>query len=374
MESPVPVAHVTPHYPPYLGGLEKVVEALATARVARGLPVEVFTARDRPPPGAGRPAPDPPYVHRLAAVEVAHTALIPELPVRLLRLRPGTVVHLHVAQAFTPEAVWLAHRLRGVPYIAHLHIDAGPTGPAGGLLRVYKPHLLRRVLLQAAIVVVFTLEQAEAVVAAHGVDPALVRVVPNGVDDSYFHPPRRLPTDRLPRLLFVGRLSAQKNLPQLLDALEGVSQRFDTVLVGNGELERSLKAHAERLGLVNVTFPGRADGDDLLGHYGSADVFVLPSEREGMPLALLEAQAMALPIVATDIPGTRDLVVDGELGTLVPVDDPAAMRGALERLVSDPDVYERMSAAARANAEAYSWERVSERFEDLYTEAASTAS
>jgi glycosyltransferase involved in cell wall biosynthesis len=83
---------------------------------------------------------------------------------------------------------------------------------------------------------------------------------------------------------------------------------------------------------------------------------------------------MALPIVATDIPGTRDLVVDGELGTLVPVDDPAAMRGALERLVSDPDVYERMSAAARANAEAYSWERVSERFEDLYTEAASTAS
>lgn len=257
MVSPVPVVHVTPHYPPYLGGLEKVVEALATARVARGLPVEVFTARDRLPTGAGRPAPDPPYVRRLAAVEVAHTALIPELPVRLLRLRPGTVVHLHVAQAFTPESVWLAHRLRGVPYLAHLHIDAGPTGPAGGLLRVYKPHLLRRVLRQAAIVVVFTLGQAEAVVADHGVDPARVRVVPNGVDNSFFHPPRRLPADRLPRLLFVGRLSVQKNLPQLLDALEGVSQQFDTVLVGSGELERSLKAHAERLGLMNVTFSGR---------------------------------------------------------------------------------------------------------------------
>jgi glycosyltransferase involved in cell wall biosynthesis len=371
MATPLRVVHVTPHYPPYLGGLEKVVEALATARAARGLPVEVLTARDQPPPVAGI---DAPYVRRLAAVEVAHTAIIPALPILLLRLRPGTVVHLHVAQAFTPESAWVARRLRGVPYVAHLHIDAGPTGPAGGLLRVYKPLLLGRVLRDAAIVVVFTKEQAEAVVDSYGVEPARVRVVPNGVDSSYFHAPRRLATDRLPRLLFVGRLSTQKNLPQLLNALEGVSHRFDTVLVGSGELEEILKSRAERLGLVNVTFSGRADGADLLAHYGSADVFVLPSEREGMPLALLEAQAMALPIVATDIPGTRDLVTDGELGTLVPLNDAAALRRALEHLVSDPAGYERMSAAARANAEAYTWERVSERFEDLYSEAASTVS
>jgi phosphatidylinositol alpha-mannosyltransferase len=371
MATPVKVVHVTPHYPPYLGGLEKVVEALAAARAARGLPVEVFTARDRPPPER---VDDPPYVRRLAAVEVAHTAILPALPVLLLRLGSDTVVHLHVAQAFTPESAWVARRVRGVPYVAHLHIDVGPTGPAGGLLRVYKPLLLGRVLRDAAVVVVFTQEQAEAVVASYRVDPTRVRVVPNGVDDSFFHAPRRLPTDRRPRLLYVGRLSTQKNLPQLLSALEGVSQQFDTVLVGSGDLEGSLKAQAERLGLHNITFAGRADGDDLLAHYRSADIFVLPSEREGMPLALLEAQAMALPVVATDIPGTRDLVVDGKLGTLVPVGHPAALRGALEQLVSDPGRYQRMSTEARANAETYSWERVSERFEDLYAEAASTSS
>lgn len=371
MTSPVRVVHVTPHYPPYLGGLEKVVEALATARAARGLPVQVLTARDRPAPEADHPSQDPPFVRRLAAIEVAHTAIIPSLPAQLLRLTPGTVVHLHVAQAFTPESAWLAHKLRGVPYVAHLHIDAGPTGPAGGLLRVYKPLLLGRVLRDAAVVVVFTREQAEAVVRTYDVDPARVRVVPNGVDDSFFHAPRRLPTDRRPRLLFVGRLSTQKNLPQLLDALEGVSERFDTVLVGSGELEGDLKSRAERLGLTNVSFAGRADGAALLAQYGSADVFVLPSEREGMPLALLEAQAMALPIVATDIPGTRDIVVDGTLGTLVPVGQPAALRTALERLVSDPARYERMSAAARESAGSYTWELVSDRFEALYEEAVS---
>ena len=230
--------------------------------------------------------------------------VIPELPLRLLRLERGTVVHLHIAQAFTPEAVWAAHRLRALPYVAHLHLDAGPSGPAGGLLKVYKPVVLRRVLREAGVVVVFTEEQAESVVAAYGVEPARVRVVPNGVDGSFFDPPRRLPTGRRPRLLFVGRLSVQKNLPQLLDTLEGVSERFDTVLVGDGELEAELRARVGRLGLANVTFAGRADGEALLSRYADADVFVLPSEREGMPLALLEAMAMALPTVATDIPGT----------------------------------------------------------------------
>jgi glycosyltransferase involved in cell wall biosynthesis len=275
-----------------------------------------------------------------------------------------------VAQAFTPESVWAAHRLRGLRYIAHLHLDVGPSGPAGALLRLYKPVVLRRVLRGAAAVVVFTAEQAAAVSATYGVEPSRVRVVPNGVDESFLHPPRRLPTGRRPRLLFVGRLSVQKNLPLLLDALEGVSERFDTVLVGSGELEAALRARADRLGLVNVTFAGRADGEALRSSYAEADVFVLPSEREGMPLALLEALAMALPTVATDIPGSRDVVVDGELGTLVGLGDPAALRAALVAVTSDAATYERMSAAARAAAESYTWGRVADRFELLYAEVA----
>ena len=161
----------------------------------------------------------------------------------------------------------------------------------------------------------------------------------------------------------------QKNVPQLLDALEGVSERFDTVLVGDGELEAELRERVARLGLAHVTFAGRADGAALRSRYADADMFVLPSEREGMPLVLLEAMAMALPTVATDIPGTRD-VVGGEVGTLVPLGDAAALRSALVELSSDPAAYARMSAAARAHAETYTWERVADRFELLYAEVA----
>jgi glycosyltransferase involved in cell wall biosynthesis len=361
------VVHVTPHYPPSLGGLENVVASLAALRAARGLPVEVLTSRDR---HSGKPGTeDPPFVRRLAAVEVAHTMVIPELPLHLLRLERGTVVHLHIAQAFTPESVWAAHRLRGLPYVAHLHLDAGPSGPAGGLLKVYKPVVLRRVLRGAGVVVVFTEEQAESVITTYGVHRAKVRVVPNGVDGSFLHPPRRLPSGRRPRLLFVGRLSVQKNVPQLLDALEGVSERFDTVLVGDGELAAELQERVARLGLAHVTFAGRADGAALRSRYEDADLFVLPSEREGMPLVLLEAMAMALPTVATDIPGTRDVVGD-EVGALVPLGDVAALRSALVELSSDPAAYARMSAAARARSETYTWERVTDRFERLYEEAA----
>jgi glycosyltransferase involved in cell wall biosynthesis len=364
----VRVVHVTPHYPPSLGGLENVVAALAEIRAARGLPVEVLTAGDRAHRGSGG-GDDAHFVRRLRAVEVAHTTVIPSLPLRLLRLERSAVVHLHVAQAFTPESVWAAHRLRGLQYIAHLHLDAGPSGPAGGLLKVYKPVVLRRVLRGAAFVVVFTTEQAESVVATYGVERSRVRVVPNGVDGTFFHPQRRFPLARRPRLLFVGRLSVQKNLPQLLDALEGVSERFDTAVVGSGELERELKARADRLGLVNVTFAGRTDGQALRSRYAEADIFVLPSEREGMPLVLLEAMAMALPTVATDIPGTRD-VVDSGVGALVRLGDAAALRSALVDLSTDPAAYERMSAAARARAETYTWEKVTEQFEHLYAEAA----
>ncbi len=370
MPSPIRVVHVTPRYPPSLGGLEKVVASLADIRVSRGLPVEVLTSHDRGDSGPDRLGMgDPPFVRRLAAVEVAHTIVIPELPLRLLRLERDTVVHLHIAQAFTPESVWAAHRLRGVPYVAHLHLDAGPSGPAGGLLKLYKPVVLRRVLRGAGVVVVFTEEQAESVITSYGVEPSKLRVVPNGVDSSFFHPPRRLPMGRRPRLLFVGRLSVQKNLPQLLDALEGVSERFDTVLVGNGELETELRTRVAQRGLRNVTFAGRADGEALRSRYAEADVFVLPSEREGMPLVLLEAMAMALPTVATDIPGTRD-VVDDLVGTLVPLGDAAALRAALIDLSSDPAAYERMSAAARARSETYTWETVADQFELLYAEVA----
>ena len=89
-------------------------------------------------------------MQRLAAWDIAHTAIIPGLLRQLLRKPRGSVVHLHIAQAFVPEMVYAAHLLRGLPYVAQLHLDVGPSGKAGFLLRVYKPLILKRVLRGAA--------------------------------------------------------------------------------------------------------------------------------------------------------------------------------------------------------------------------------
>lgn len=358
-----PIIHVASHYPPALGGTEKVVEALALTQSEQGIPVQVLTSRTSRS-AEGR-FPSPHYVHRLAAWDIAHTAVIPGLLQQLLRKPKTSIIHLHIAQAFVPEMVLAAHLLRGVPYIAQLHLDVGPSGKAGFLLRAYKPLLLRWVLRSAARVIVFSEEQRAAIGAKYGLDVNRIIVVPNGVDDGFMIAgPRDLHPK--PRLLFVGRLSVQKNLPQLLQALNGVSDRFETTLVGDGELDAQLRQITRDLKLQNVEFHGRADGPELRELYRNTDVFVLPSEREGMPLVLLEAMAMGLPIVATDVQGNRDLVTNGHNGRLVPLRDVAALRQALVDVTTDRDQYLRMSEASRQIARKYSWRAVVAEFEQIY--------
>ena len=259
---------------------------------------------------------------------------------RLCQLGDDTIAHLHVSQAFAPEAVYLAHVARKLPYVAHLHIDVGPSGPAGFLLGAYKPLVLGRVLRGAQAVVVFTHEQQRSIQLKYGIDPLRIAVIPNSVEESFFFTePRRLHSR--PRILFVGRLAVQKNIPMLLHALRGISEGFDTMLVGSGDLDSELMKLAHSLELKNVRFHGRADGQALRELFRQADVFALPSEREGMPLVLLEAMAMGLPVVATDIPGSRDVVINRETGILVPLNDSNAMQKALLEVVSDERQYSR---------------------------------
>src|SRR5690348_197699 len=115
-EPGTPVIHVASHYPPSLGGTEKVVWALALALRQQGWSVHVLTSRYSGSLGDGPRSPD--YVKRLAAWNIAHTAIIPGLLRQLLRMPRGSVVHLHIAQAFVPEMVYAAHVLRGLPYVA----------------------------------------------------------------------------------------------------------------------------------------------------------------------------------------------------------------------------------------------------------------
>ena len=360
------IVHIVARYPPALGGVEKVVQYLARNQYELGMKVSVLTSDQGRNELQQEDEPFP--VSRLKSANIAHTPIIPNLLPQLFRLDRGSIIHLHMSRAYTPEMVWIYARLRSHPYLAHWHGPGGPSGRAGFLFRAYMPLMLRLVLRGAATVVAFTDEQRSFVAAEFGVDPARIAVVPNGVDDTFLCADQRLLHSK-PRLLFVGRLVVQKNLLLFLRALDGVSEQFETTLVGEGELEADLKEAVDDLRLQNVRFHGLAQGAELRELYRKADVFVLPSAWEGMPLVLLEALAMGLPIVATDIPGNRDVVAHGQNGVLVPPGDPSALRQALLSVTGDLERYRRMSETSRRLAGKYSWKAVSAEFERLYAQA-----
>jgi glycosyltransferase involved in cell wall biosynthesis len=147
-----------------------------------------------------------------------------------------------------------------------------------------------------------------------------------------------------PVVLSVARLAPQKGECYLLEAAAQIPEAV-FVLVGDGPQRSALESQAATLGLTNrVRFLGhRSDVPALLA---ASDLFVLPSLYEGLPLSVLEAMAARRPVVATDIAGTREAVVDGITGLLVPPTDPGALAQALRRLLGDPALGAALTTAA----------------------------
>lgn len=155
-----------------------------------------------------------------------------------------------------------------------------------------------------------------------------------------------------PLAVFTGRLHPAKGLGDLIAAWEPIAARWPDArlwLVGEGPFQEELEAEIEARSLRNhVVLAGVFDNvDELLA---AADLFVLPSWEEGMSLALLEAMAAGLPVIACDIPGNRDLVSDGRTGLLTPVRDPARLSPAIDRLLNAPSLRVRLGEAARGVA------------------------
>ena len=156
----------------------------------------------------------------------------------------------------------------------------------------------------------------------------------------------------VPRLIAVGRLKAPKDFLTLVRSLAALPDRaFEALIVGDGPDRDEVAAEIQRLGLEGrVQLAGeRTDVPTLLA---DSDIFVLSSRSEGLPVSVLEAMAAELPVVASDVGGLAELVLDGETGLLVPSGDPAALAEAVGRLLDDHELRKKLGAAGRARAEA----------------------
>jgi len=171
---------------------------------------------------------------------------------------------------------------------------------------------------------------------------------------------------KLPLLIAVGNLYPVKDHATLLHALSRLPDPW-LAIAGRGGEEENLRRLASELGIAErVHLLGLRD--DIPTLLAAGDVFVQPSRSEGLPLAVLEAMAQQIPIVATDVGGVGEVVEDGKTGYLVPSADPAALAVAVSRILDSPDRGAALAAAADARVrEEFSAERMLSRYRELYS-------
>jgi glycosyltransferase involved in cell wall biosynthesis len=236
----------------------------------------------------------------------------------------------------------------GVPYVTTYGFWYGQ------LSRSWAKSLLKRVLerrgLKNADAVIATTEELRARAARLN---RRVVLIPNGVDTALFAPRpagRQRSADGRSRILYVGRLSAEKNLGTVITATGYLGDAAMDVMVGAGPLLAALGAQARKAG-VQIEFPGVVEQRRLPDVYASADVFVLASFTEGHPKALLEAMSCGLPCVASDCAGNRSLITHGETGLLFDPRRPEDLADCLKRVLTDDALGARLGSAARAVVE-----------------------
>ncbi|WP_243092671.1 glycosyltransferase family 4 protein [Thermus hydrothermalis] len=293
----------------------------------------------------------------------------------------GVETHLlaHLVQPLRPVSDWrglgevreLIRRVR--PHLVHAHSSkAGFLGRLAakslGIKSIFTAHgwaftdgvsparralalTLERLAGRAGDLVLAVSERdRELALRYRVVPPERIRLVWNGVPDT---PLRANPSHNPPRIVMVGRFAPQKDHALLLRALAELRDlpwRLD--LVGQGPLLPEVQALAERLGLEQrVRFLGkRLDVDRILA---DAQVFVLASNWEGLPLSVLEAMRAGLPVVASDVGGVREAVLEGRTGFLVPRGDVTLLRERLALLLQDPSLRVALGREGRKRYEAH---------------------
>ena len=198
-----------------------------------------------------------------------------------------------------------------------------------------------------------------------------IDVIPDGVDLETFAPTPREATPKTVRVLTIGRLIPRKGFQFLIRALpqivESAIHNFEIEIVGDGPYRGELMKIAEDLGVASyIHFAGAVPYLELPQRYRNADIFILPSLAEGMPLVVLEAMGTGLPIVASRFQGIDELVADGTNGALFDTGDVAGLARCLLKLINAGEQRIQMGKASIERVKPYDWKHIAEAYLTLY--------
>lgn len=238
-----------------------------------------------------------------------------------------------------------------------------PVAAATWLLELPVPRVFR----DLPVVVVSDSTRLDLV--ARGMDPERIVVIPNGVDLERLTPEPNGERSESPTLLYLGRLKKYKRIDLIILALaelrdRGVACRL--IVAGKGDHRGALERQCQELGLSDrIVFPGFVSEEEKLGLLRSSWLHVLTSPKEGWGIIIIEAAACGTPSVASDSPGLRDSVIDGETGVLVPHGASRRLADELQRLLNDQRAREAMGREARLFAEGFGWDESADAMEAM---------
>ncbi len=269
--------------------------------------------------------------------------------------KTADVAHIHMSHRGSVLRklilVRIAFRLK-LPALLHIHgsefeVYANSLPPA-------RRQRLMTGIAKASRIAVLGTKMRDFLVHKLGIDAAKISLIPNGVplpalrEDSSVSDPCRIAA--------LGIMSDRKGTPELLQALASDKIRnlqWTALIAGNGEVDR-FRALAAKLGLSHrIEMPGWIDPGKAQKYLAAADIFVLPSRNEGLPMAILEAMAAGIAVVATPVGEIPDLVLEGKTGFLVPPGNAEALADSLATLISDPAKRRLFGQRGRARVEAH---------------------
>lgn len=284
------------------------------------------------------------------------------------------IAHIHLYAPDSCRTAILAASMAGIRVITTEHNNSSKTTFRLNVLKRLNQHLIHKIIAVSDAV-------RERLVQERGIDSTKIQYIPNGIDSTHYNINNysaNLMKDLKSNFTFnnntlligmIGALHRNKGYNYLLLAAKSIIKKHPNtrfIFIGEGQYREELEEITRDLDLTrNVEFLGYIA--DVSAYYGIFDIFVLPSLVEGMPLCLLEAMAMGVPVIATAVDGNKELVVNGETGLLVPPKDVTALTEAIEYMIENPGKAKEMGNAGKKRIQNnYSLQKNIEQTIDVY--------
>ncbi|MCA9485802.1 MAG: glycosyltransferase family 4 protein [Nanoarchaeota archaeon] len=376
------IAHVCPFYEPAIGGVKQVVKELAKRQKAEGHDVHIFTSDwDKEKRIAKlEETIDGIFIHRSRHFfRVANFATIwPQVLPKLVKGK-FDIIHSHLFAH--PHFIFsaLAAKISGA---AHIHTTHCPwsdsyRSPAGRIALLTSYHTLSRIALKFTDKIIAITPWEKKFIKKFGGKNNQIIVLPNGMDKIFFQKIRNNDFKKNlgikgPMILFFGRLSRTKSPDRFVEiAQETLKDKPDLTFVLVGPDEGLKEKVIEMIGnekRIKLLGP-LSNRKEVAKMYQAADIFLLPSYREGLPLTLFEAMASGLPIVATPVNGVPYEMKEPENGFLVNHKNVKKFKKRILEFLNDKDLMENVSKNNIEKAKNYSWDIISRKTLKVYEEA-----